>query len=123
MGSSTASAVLFGPCTNRLPPFPLHVKPYEGTTFDDEEDLKTCLNNLFDTRPGVLKQVYPDGKTYTVRNFSRSLRTHERSYSDLELQCLAIWLARSHQVRTYSEELDPTEVTPALEIPPVHPFS
>ncbi|UYV75825.1 hypothetical protein LAZ67_13001449 [Cordylochernes scorpioides] len=29
MGSSTAPAVLSGPCTNRLPPFPLHVKPYE----------------------------------------------------------------------------------------------
>ncbi|UYV72149.1 hypothetical protein LAZ67_9001963 [Cordylochernes scorpioides] len=39
---------------------------------------------------GVLKQVYPDGKTYTVQNFSRSLRAHERSYSNLELQCLAI---------------------------------
>ncbi|UYV66440.1 hypothetical protein LAZ67_4001681 [Cordylochernes scorpioides] len=23
-----------------------------GTTFDDEEDLKTWLNNFFDTRPG-----------------------------------------------------------------------
>ncbi|UYV80868.1 hypothetical protein LAZ67_19002048, partial [Cordylochernes scorpioides] len=39
---------------------------------------------------GILKQVYPDGKTYSVQHFSRSLRTHERSYSDLELQCLAI---------------------------------
>ncbi|UYV76615.1 K02A2.6-like [Cordylochernes scorpioides] len=39
---------------------------------------------------GVLKQVYPDGKTYTVQHFSRSLRSHERNYSDLELQCLAI---------------------------------
>ncbi|UYV65175.1 K02A2.6-like [Cordylochernes scorpioides] len=39
---------------------------------------------------GVLKQVYPDGKTYTVQHFSRSLRNHERNYSDLELQCLAI---------------------------------
>ncbi|UYV77918.1 hypothetical protein LAZ67_15002842 [Cordylochernes scorpioides] len=39
---------------------------------------------------GTLKQVYPDGKTYTVQHFSRSLRAHERSYSDLELQCLAI---------------------------------
>ncbi|UYV60463.1 hypothetical protein LAZ67_1001224, partial [Cordylochernes scorpioides] len=38
----------------------------------------------------VLKQVYPDGKTYTVQHFSRSLRSHERNYSDLELQCLAI---------------------------------
>ncbi|UYV84699.1 hypothetical protein LAZ67_X003135 [Cordylochernes scorpioides] len=27
---------------------------------------------------GVLKQVYPDGKTYTVQNFSRALRAHER---------------------------------------------
>ncbi|UYV67624.1 hypothetical protein LAZ67_5001398 [Cordylochernes scorpioides] len=39
---------------------------------------------------GILKQVYPDGKTYTVQHFSRSLRSHERNYSDLELQCLAI---------------------------------
>ncbi|UYV67435.1 K02A2.6-like [Cordylochernes scorpioides] len=39
---------------------------------------------------GVLKQVYPDGKTYTVQYFSHSLRTHEQSYSNLELQCLAI---------------------------------
>ncbi|UYV70088.1 hypothetical protein LAZ67_7001756 [Cordylochernes scorpioides] len=39
---------------------------------------------------GVLKQVYPDEKTYTVQHFSRSLRSHERNYSDLELQCLAI---------------------------------
>ncbi|UYV60890.1 hypothetical protein LAZ67_1002684, partial [Cordylochernes scorpioides] len=39
---------------------------------------------------GVLKQVYPDGKTYTVQHFSRSLRSHERNYSDLEIQCLAI---------------------------------
>ncbi|UYV71063.1 hypothetical protein LAZ67_8001573 [Cordylochernes scorpioides] len=39
---------------------------------------------------GVLKQIYPDGKTYTVQHFSRSLRNHERNYSDLELQCLAI---------------------------------
>ncbi|UYV69772.1 hypothetical protein LAZ67_7000699, partial [Cordylochernes scorpioides] len=38
----------------------------------------------------VLKQVYPDGKTYTIQHFSRSLRNHERNYSDLELQCLAI---------------------------------
>ncbi|UYV63762.1 hypothetical protein LAZ67_2005540 [Cordylochernes scorpioides] len=33
---------------------------------------------------GVLKQVHPDGKTYTVQNFSRSLR------SISELECLAI---------------------------------
>ncbi|UYV66782.1 hypothetical protein LAZ67_4002842 [Cordylochernes scorpioides] len=39
---------------------------------------------------GILKQVYPDGKTYPVQHFSRSLRGHERNYSDLELQCLAI---------------------------------
>ncbi|UYV82414.1 hypothetical protein LAZ67_21001999 [Cordylochernes scorpioides] len=39
---------------------------------------------------GILKQVYPDGKTYTVQHFSRSLRSHERNCSDLELQCLAI---------------------------------
>ncbi|UYV71316.1 K02A2.6-like [Cordylochernes scorpioides] len=39
---------------------------------------------------GVLKQVYPDGKTYAVQNFSRSLRAHERNYSSSELECLAI---------------------------------
>ncbi|UYV77207.1 K02A2.6-like [Cordylochernes scorpioides] len=39
---------------------------------------------------GILKQVYPDGNTYPVQHFSRSLRGHERNYSDLELQCLAI---------------------------------
>ncbi|UYV84381.1 hypothetical protein LAZ67_X001974 [Cordylochernes scorpioides] len=45
---------------------------------------------LIDPDSGVLKQAYPDGKTYTVQHFSRSLRAHERSYSNLELQCLAI---------------------------------
>ncbi|UYV78606.1 hypothetical protein LAZ67_16002131 [Cordylochernes scorpioides] len=39
---------------------------------------------------GVLKQVHPDGKTYPVLNFSRSLRSHERKYSNSELECLAI---------------------------------
>ncbi|UYV80286.1 hypothetical protein LAZ67_18002300 [Cordylochernes scorpioides] len=39
---------------------------------------------------GVLKQVHPDGETYTVQNFSRALRAHERNYSISELQCLAI---------------------------------
>ncbi|UYV78604.1 hypothetical protein LAZ67_16002117 [Cordylochernes scorpioides] len=39
---------------------------------------------------GVLKQVYPDGKIYTVQNFSRALRAHERNYPISELQCLAI---------------------------------
>ncbi|UYV78077.1 hypothetical protein LAZ67_16000034, partial [Cordylochernes scorpioides] len=39
---------------------------------------------------GVLKQVHPDGKTYTVQNFSRALRAHERNYPMSELQCLAI---------------------------------
>ncbi|UYV60631.1 hypothetical protein LAZ67_1001719 [Cordylochernes scorpioides] len=54
MGSSTAPAVLYGPCTNRLPSFPLHIDHMRGTTFDDEEDLHTWLNNFFDTRSGDL---------------------------------------------------------------------
>ncbi|UYV63867.1 K02A2.6-like [Cordylochernes scorpioides] len=41
-------------------------------------------------QPGVLKQVHPDGKTYPVQYFSRSLRSHERNYSSSELECLAI---------------------------------
>ncbi|UYV67875.1 K02A2.6-like [Cordylochernes scorpioides] len=41
-------------------------------------------------KTSVLKQVHPDGKTYTVQNFSRTLRAHERSYPMSELQCLAI---------------------------------
>ncbi|UYV60495.1 K02A2.6-like, partial [Cordylochernes scorpioides] len=57
-----------------------------------QEDLPCqvyCNTSTFSIT-GVLKQVYPDGKTYTVQHFSRSLRSHERNYSDLELQCLAI---------------------------------
>ncbi|UYV78323.1 AHCY [Cordylochernes scorpioides] len=50
---------------------------------------------------GVLKQVHPDGKTYPVQYFSRSLRSHERNYSSSELECLAIVenapLIKSHQ--------------------------
>ncbi|UYV74860.1 hypothetical protein LAZ67_12001370 [Cordylochernes scorpioides] len=52
---------------------------------------------------GVLKQVYPDGKTYTVQHFSRSLRSHERNYSDLELQCLAI-VESVDNFRTYLKD-------------------
>ncbi|UYV70886.1 K02A2.6-like [Cordylochernes scorpioides] len=40
--------------------------------------------------PGILKQVHPDGKTYPVQYFNRSLRSHERNYSSSELECLAI---------------------------------
>ncbi|UYV81243.1 K02A2.6-like [Cordylochernes scorpioides] len=66
--------------------------------WDDEcQKAFTSLKESLTTHPtlhlyqeGVLKQVYPDGKTYTVQNFSRSLRAHERSYSNSELQCLAI---------------------------------
>ncbi|UYV75739.1 hypothetical protein LAZ67_13001176 [Cordylochernes scorpioides] len=43
---------------------------------------------------GVLKQVYPDGKIYTVQNFSRALRAHERNYSMSQLQCLAIGMSK-----------------------------
>ncbi|UYV80954.1 hypothetical protein LAZ67_19002272 [Cordylochernes scorpioides] len=52
-----------------------------------QAESKATLRNL---SKSVLKQVYPDGKTYTVQNFSRSLRAHERDYSNSELQCLAI---------------------------------
>ncbi|UYV70662.1 hypothetical protein LAZ67_8000195 [Cordylochernes scorpioides] len=39
---------------------------------------------------GILKQAHPNGKTYPVQYFSRSLRSHERNYSSSELECLAI---------------------------------
>ena len=52
MGGFLASAVFSKPCTHRLLSFLLFVEPYEGVTFDNEEDLKNWLNKFFDTRPG-----------------------------------------------------------------------
>ncbi|UYV84577.1 hypothetical protein LAZ67_X002675 [Cordylochernes scorpioides] len=39
---------------------------------------------------GVLKQLHPDGNSYPVQYYSRTLRKYERNYTITELECLAI---------------------------------
>ncbi|UYV67035.1 K02A2.6-like, partial [Cordylochernes scorpioides] len=38
---------------------------------------------------GVLKQLHPDGNSYSVQYYSRTLRKYERNYTITELECLA----------------------------------
>ncbi|UYV70194.1 hypothetical protein LAZ67_7002141 [Cordylochernes scorpioides] len=52
MGSSTAPAILSGSSPTDYHLFRSMSNHMRGTTFDDEEDLKTWLNNFFYTRPG-----------------------------------------------------------------------